>query len=223
MIWNAWSNCSKDIGNERDHIQSKGSSVLPAWLKYELREKWERAQGRWQLAGIREWINERPKGVVWIAGLSAGLLLIVLTIQWLGATGPPEVEHIEREWYYDLNTGKLFTAEKGQTPPIAAPSGPLPSGAPAGVRAYVLSYVAEPNESERFIGFLERSAPANMVAKWSSRGRPSATKTWGKGRLIRRVGEQKWVPADSAAGQKIFNEAFAANENGERPTYCRPR
>lgn len=197
--------------------------MVPAWLKYELREKWERAKNRWRLERIREWINERPTGVVWIASLSTGLLLIVLAIQWLGGNAPPEVEHIEREWYYDLNAGKLFTAEKGLTPPIAAPSGPLPSGAPAGVRAYVLSYVDEPNESERFIGFLETSAPAEMLGKWSRQGRPSAAKTWGKGKLIRRVGEQKWVAANSTAGQKVFNEAFAPNENGERPTYCRPR
>ncbi len=193
----------------------------PDWLKYELRDKWEHIKERVRFLGIREWVNDHPTGAFWGAILSAGLLAIIVILQILGRSAPPKVDTLEQEWYYDLNTDQLFVAEKGLTPPIEAPSGPLSGGAPAGVRAYLLSYAYEPNEAERFIGFLETSAPPEMLARWPNSGRPSTAKTWGKGKLIRRLDEKRWVPADSTTGQEIFAEAFAANEEGERPTYCR--
>ena len=137
---------------------------------------------------------------------------------------PPQVVTIEREWYYDLNTGKLFIAEKGREPPIEAPSGPLGDGKPAGVRAYVLSYVYEPNESERFIAFIETTATPEVLAKLPKRrDDASAAKKWAKGKMIRKVDDKLWIPADSRLGQQILEEAFAPNKNGERPTYSAPR
>jgi len=197
--------------------------MLPEWFKIELQRKWERLSERLRLPIVRRWINEYPRVVFSAAAVSA-MLLLAVGIWLLIPDKPIEVVTIEKEWYYDLNTGGLFTAEKGLEPPIEAPSGPLPDGKPAGVRAYVLSYAYEPNESERFIAFLETTASAEMLAKWPKRrDSVSAAKKWGKGKLIRKVDDKLWIPADSPLGLQILQQAFAPNKDGERPTYCRPR
>jgi len=198
--------------------------MLPDWLKIELREKWERLSERLRLPIVRERINEYPTVIVSVAGASALLLLVIVIWQLVPDKPPPKVVVIEKEWYYDLNTGKLFTAEHGLTPPIQAPSGPMPDGTPAGVRACVMSYKSEPNESERFIAFLETTATPEMLAKWQSRRESgSPVQKWGKGKMIRRVDDKLWVPADSQLGLRLLREAYAPNKNGQHPIYCRPR
>jgi hypothetical protein len=198
---------------------------MPAdWLGTELRAKWERFQDRLGLLALRKWVNEYPTVTQAIAAASGMLLLAVIIWLLLPAKAPPQIVTIEKEWYYDLNTGDLFIAPKGLEPPIPAPSGPLPDGKPAGVRAYVLGFGYEPNEYERFIGFLETTPTPEILARWPVRRENlSAAKKWGKGKLIRRTDDKIWFPADSAMGQRIMEEAFAPNEDGERPTYCRPK
>lgn len=196
---------------------------LPDWLRFEVREKWERLEDRCKELALRRWINANPKIVIAITTVSACVLLAVI-IMLLWPEGTVKVEASEKEWFYDLNTSKLFTAKKGLTPPIDAPSGPLPDGQPAGVRAYVLSYVYEPNEAERFIGFLETTDPRSRDANSASgEARVSGAKQWAKGKLIRTVEDERWVPADSRVGQAIWEHAFRPNENGERPYYCPPK
>lgn len=194
--------------------------MLPNWAGYTLQEKWEDLKERLHVREAREWINGRPEFAV-SAALISGIVLLTIGMWLLIPDKPPPVRTIEKEWFYDLNTGKLFTAEIGLTPPIEAPSGPQGDGEPAGVRAYVLSY--EPNGSERFIGFLETSAPNDVRARWPTRQkRRSAASEWGKGKFLRRIEDEHWVPADSSEGRQIFDEAFAPNADGERPIYCRP-
>ncbi len=196
---------------------------LPDWLRFEMREKWERLQDRCKELALRRWINDNPKIVIAITTVSACvLLLVVIMLLWPGKT--VTIELGEKEWFYDLNTGKLFAAKKGLTPPIEAPSGPLPNGRPAGVRAYVLTYAYEPNESERFIGFLETTDPrGGDESPPSGEGYASGARQWAKDKLIRTVEDERWVPADSRLGQAIFQKAFIPNENGERPYYCPPK
>jgi hypothetical protein len=197
--------------------------MLPEWFKIELKEAWEGLKVRLGLPTLRRWINEYPQVVVSVAGASAMLLLAIVIWLKLPDKPAPQIVTIEKEWYYDLNTDELFVADKGLVPPIEAPSGPLPSGKPAGVRAYVLSYADEPNESKRFIAFLETIASPEIQAKWPKRrDSVSAAKRWGKGRLIRRIDDKVWFPADGALGQRLLEEAFAPNKNGDRPVYCRP-
>ncbi|MBN1507386.1 MAG: hypothetical protein JW955_11100 [Sedimentisphaerales bacterium] len=196
--------------------------MLPDRLRIELQQKWEQLMVRLGVPTARRWINEYPMVVSSLAAASAMLLLAVALWTLIPDTPMPIIT-IEEEWYYDLNTGKLFTAEKGLDPPIDAPSGPMSDGGPAGVRAYVLSYVREPNESERFIAFLETTAPADMLAKWPRRSDSrSAARRWGRGKLIRKVDDELWIPADSKLGLQLMEEAFAPNKEGVRPTYCRP-
>jgi hypothetical protein len=201
----------------------EGFSMLPEWFKIELREKWDRLSERLRLPSIRGWFTEHPTVIVWVAGVLGLLLLVIVIPKLIPDKPPPKPVRVDKEWYYDLNTGKLFVAPPGQ-PPIEAPSGPLPDGRPAGVRAYVLSYKADPNESERFIAYLETTGSLNIQSKppSGSDGGSAAPKS-GKGRLIRRVDAKFWVPADSPLGLWILREAYAPNKNGQQPNYCWPR
>jgi hypothetical protein len=195
---------------------------IPEWLKYDVQRKKERLGRWWQELAAREWANENPAFVIAITGASVLLLLVVIV--WL--TWPehvPQVTEYKKEWYYDLNTGELFAAQKGLTPPIEAPSGPLPDGQPAGVRAYVLSYVADPNEAERFIAFLEIADPNGLKDVSDKPGsKLTPARRWGRGRLLRRLDDEKWVQGDSPDGQAIFSNASTPNENGQRPSYYQP-
>jgi len=196
---------------------------LPDWLHYELRQKWERLQDKWQRLPTRKWINNRPKLIIAIASVSV-LLLLVAIITLLVPPKTKTVQHTDKQWFYDLNTDKLFIADKNLIPPIEAPSGPLPNGQPAGVRAYVLTYASKANESKRFIAFLETANPdVENASPGSTDTKAGGAGRWGHGKLIRRLEDEQWVPADSTDGRAILEEAFTPDENGERPYYVRPK
>ncbi|MHC4647731.1 MAG: hypothetical protein ACYTBJ_19875 [Planctomycetota bacterium] len=188
---------------------------LPGWLEYEMEDKLERVPAR-------KWINEHPEIIVVVAFVSV-VVLVVTGIVYLWPEKPKPVKPPAKAWFYDLNTGELFTASKRLVAPIETDTGPLPNGEPAGVRAYVLSYAAEPNESNRFIGFLEKADPFAESSANPGDDEGSGAERWGRGKLIRRVEDLEWVPADSMEGREILEEAFTPDENGERPHYVRPR
>jgi hypothetical protein len=133
------------------------------------------------------------------------------------------VKEYKKGWFYDPNAGELFVAKSSAVPPIDAPSDTLPSVRLAAVRAYVFSYAYEPNETNRFIGFLEIPNPvAKKDEPDSISSGAGGAKQWGQGRLIRRVNDKQWVPADSNEGQAILRELFLPNENGDVAHYCPP-
>jgi hypothetical protein len=195
---------------------------IPDWLRYEMREKWERVAAK--LLDLRRWINRQdPRIIIGITVVTV-FLLVVVVISLLSGPGAPEVKEFKKGWYYDLNTGKLFVAKSGLVPPIEAPSGPLPDGRPAGVRAHVFTFAAEPNESDRFIGFLETTDPNTVINGSGSDGwRSGGFASWGEGKLIRRVGDEKWVSGSSKEARVILDETFAPDENAERPRSCPPK
>ena len=198
---------------------------IPDWLGYEIREKWEGVVAK--LLGARGWLNrQNPKIIISITVVTV-LVLLTTVIGLLSSGEAPKVKEYKKGWFYDLNTSKLFVAKSKLTPPIEAPSGPLENGKPAGVKAYVFSYKYEPNESERFIGFLEvftSEAKRNQTTSAKSRGDSAAEliKQWGEGRLIRRVEDEQWYTANSNEGRAIIENAFSPNENGERARSCPP-
>ena len=207
------------------------SFKLPDWLRYEIREQWERLGAR--LLPTRRWINRQNPNIIIAITIASVLLLLTVVIILLWPEKPLEkVELINKAWFYDLNTGKLFVGKSDQIPPIEAPSGPLRieppvgplrNGGPAGVKAYVFSYADEPNESERFIGFLEILTPEAKKEKPESiKSRASGAEQWGHGRLIRRVKDKKWVPANSYQGRAILKELSLPNGTRETPRYCPP-
>jgi len=199
---------------------------IPDWLGYEIREKWEGVAAK--LLGARRWLNrQNPKIIIGITAVTV-LVLLTTVIGLLSSGEAPQVKEYKKGWYYDLNTGKLFIAKSDLIPPIEAPSGPLPDGKPAGVKAYVFSYTYEPNESERFIGFLETftsEARKNQSKSAKSKAGSAAEliKQWGQGRLVRRVEDEQWYAANSDEGRAIIEEAFVPNKNGEHARYCPPQ
>jgi hypothetical protein len=171
-------------------------------------------------SSARQWINRNPWIMIGITAVSILVLLIVVIAQ-LAPEQPVEVVNYKKAWFYDLNTGKLFVAKSNAVPPIKAPSGPLPNGQPAGVKAYVFSY--EPNDSDNFIGFLEihdHQAKNSNIA--SGETKSDRNNSWGHDKLIRRVADEQWVPADSGQGRAILRKIYLPNENGKRPHYCSP-
>ncbi len=186
------------------------------YLKYEIKGWWERL-------AIRDWLRRSP-----ILIISVSVLLVVGVMVFLvSLTLPEKVEQVdtsEKQWFYDLKHRGLFIVKSGQLPPIEAPSGPLASGEPAGVRAYVFTYSDDPNTTDTFIGFLETTDP--NVDK-SSIGhldlRVSGAEIFTKGRLIRRIKDKEWVQANSEEGRAILKEVFRKNEAGKIPQYIPPK
>ncbi len=204
---------------------------LPDWLRYEIREQWERLGAK--VLAARRWINrQNPRIIIAITATSVLLLLTVVIILLWPEKPLEKVELSNKAWFYDLNTGQRFVGKDDQIPPIEAPSGPLriesaagplQEGGPAGVKAYVFSYAREPNESERFIGFLETSVPREIMKRVESI-KPTAGRTeqWGYGRLVRRLKDKHWVPGDSNEGRAILKEFSLPNKTGEIARYCPP-
>lgn len=184
---------------------------IPEWkyLKYDIQEWLEHLT-------LRRWINSKPLIIIAITTLSV-IILIVVIVGMLRPNEATRAKNPKKEWYYDLNTGELFVGEANLIAPIDAPSGPLADGKAAGVRAYVLSYIPEPNDSERFIGFLETKDPSYIA------NNNNGKQKWGQGMLIKRVGDTQWFRADSRQGRIIFQQAFTPNENGENPYHCYPK
>lgn len=193
---------------------------IPDWLTYEVRHKLERLRDGYKRLHVKDAINDRPKAVAIIAVLCVLLLAGVASL--VRREAPPRrFRESKRVWFYDLNTGGLFVDSDKKTGPIEAPSGPLPSGEPAGFRAHVYSYVPDPNESERFVAFLERPDP-NANVKELNPDR-SNFKEWTRGRLIKRVGGDTWVSPTSPRGHQIIQELTHPNVYGQTPMYHTPK
>ena len=203
---------------------------IPDWLRYEIREQWERLTAK--LLAARRWINrQNPKIIIGITTASVFLLLTIVIWMWPEKT-LEKVELSVKAWFYDLNTGQLFVGRDDQIPPIEAPSGPLRiesasgplrNGGPAGVKAYVYSYADEPNESNRFIGFLETSVPKAIMERLESiKPKADGTEQWGYGKLVRRLKDKYWVPGDSDEGRTILKDVYLPDKTGAIPHYCPP-
>ena len=186
------------------------------YFKYEFMAWWERRS-------IRPWVNQNP--LIFIGITIVSLVALFTAAIWVSIPDKVvEVIEYDYDWYYDLNTGKLFTAVSGKIPPIKAPSGPLPDGKPAGVRAYVFSYTKEPNAPDKFIGFLETTDPNVPNHKRINLDlRYEGSDKWAKGRLVRRVEDEMWFPANSPIGRAVMRKSFRPNKNGKHPNYCPPK
>ena len=201
---------------------------MPNWkyIKYDIEERLEPIVEKFTAA--REWLNERK---TFSTIIIIGLFAVVVLISYLSLSAQDEELKAvvqNKSWFYDLNTGKLFTVNAGQLPPLEAPSGPLSDGQPAGVKAYVFNYGGEPNEENQFIGYIETFKPEakekllNFV-KSKTNNIEEAMKLIEKGRLVRRTADKQWVPADSNEGRAVINKAFRPNKEGEYPNPSQPK
>lgn len=184
-------------------------SKLPYWLIHDIKYKWEHLV-------IRKWINQNPKVVYAVMGCSVLLFLVILIFISMPFGDSVKAVKIKKDWYYDLNTGELFVDKTGLSLPVVAPSGPLPDGNAAGVRAYVFSYSDTSDEAEHFVGFLEKLDPNRPTHSKSGK---EEMEPWGYGKLIRRVEDANWCRADSSEGRAILRDVFSPNEEGLQPFY----
>ena len=195
---------------------------LPEWkyLRCELEYKWENL-------AARKWINENPKLVILLSCASFAVLMVVIIWLLWPANENRKMLPVAKAWFYDLNTGELFSGKISQIPPIEAPSGPLPDGQPAGVKAYVFVYTGRTGNSEPFIGYLE-TTDAN-VSKDKAAVEPenrSSKEISGdalEGKLIRRVTDEQWFSTDSNEGRAILKEILIPDANGQRAYYYPPK
>lgn len=176
---------------------------IPDWVKYELAERWQKA---------RRAINNNPRLIYGIS-LVCVFILILTFFSLLAGPKRPEVESYKKAWFYDLNTGKLFTDKESKVGPVKAPSGTGPNGKPAGVRAHVFTYKNEPDEADLYIGYLTKpdlNAPDLNDARWEQTT------------LVRSISDANWVSANSTKGKKIISKALARDEQGRIPRYYPP-
>ncbi len=192
---------------------------LPDWLSYEIGHKLERLREGYARLRIQDSINDNARTVATVA---IGSILVLIVTLWLVLGPAPARRHDwgGKAWFYDLNTSLLFVADSGQTGPIEAPSGPLPAGGHAGLKAHVYSYVLDPNETERFVGFLEKPDPRAAGAKLSSD--LGSFQEWTRGKLIRRIDDDDWTSTTGRQGREILGELGRSNEQGQTAIYCVP-
>jgi hypothetical protein len=156
---------------------------------------------------IRDGIEQNRVVVVLIC-LAIGAAAVGLLFYWSTSTAPKPTPG-PRAYFYDQNTGRLFTAPD-HLGPIPTESG-LYRGEPAGVRAHVFACGTCAEERNRFVGWLSR--PASTDADDDA----SVNRV-----LIRRPTDSTWVPSDSPFGERILREV---NERCKRDTpvrYCNP-
>ena len=195
-------------------------ALIPDWLKYEIIHRWEKMDFHRKDSSLREWLQSYSSIIIIITVVCILVLLVELVM--ITSNPGEEIKEQKKEWYYDLNTKHLFVSRARREVPIKAPSGKLPDGNLAGVRAYVFTYSNnnEPNEAERFIGFLEKPDP-NLKGS-EPPGNLSGAERWGFGKLIRKEDDSSWVSANSPQGREIMKVLFSPDVNGQTATYCPP-
>ncbi len=155
---------------------------------------------------FRKWLNRHSVFTISVAAVVIiGSLLWIVNEScpgWFSSRSGPRV------WYYDLNTTQLFIASGKLIPPINAPSGPLPDGAHAGVRARIFALGDCSDESKQFIGWLEMHTPeakAEMIRRRSSQGTDDETSvSFMEGLLVRAVDSDQWFQANSDQAKALF-------------------
>jgi len=208
------------------------------YLKYKLEQKWSEITASkgysrssykgetflQRLAEFRVLISTHP---VLKISISSVCLILIVTMLWLAmpSSDKEKITDTDKAWFYDLNTKKLFTADKMSFPPVNAPSGPLPDGRPAGVLAHVLTFdLTGKDKSQQFIGYLEKLTDKGKQEWQDALANGTLAKmNWAAGRLIKKVEDEKWLKADSPEGIKIRTQAYKPNEKGHTPNYVNPK
>jgi len=168
--------------------------------------------------GIRDAMQKNPAVAAVVAVL---ILVIVIGYVARSSKGPRNPDTIGA-YFYDLSTGRLFTAPPDSIAPITAPDG----GEGQGVRAYVYS-CGLCSESELMILYIGK-----LTEKAAAAVRQAEDFAGPEGDMIRRQGEYvakppapgaepQWVLEASPDGQTLVN-AFAKACDGKPAKLCRP-
>ena len=128
----------------------------------------------------------------------------------------------EKAFFYDLSEKKLFTAAREELPPIKGVNDPTEDG----VRAVVICVSGDPeNPANRTVAYLEKYAPElKQNIEQARLGKVDAMSTRERNvyRLVARVGEDKWHPANTPEAQKIMTSWHVAGPDKKYPTVCSP-
>jgi len=175
------------------------------WFGYELRKRLEGRQPG-NNTNLREKINQNPHlmfiGAAFCLVLLAGVLIHAF---WPQSSGPDFSS--KNAWYYHPEANELFTASKHKT-----------GSDKTTLKAHVYSYSLVPDESDLFVGFLERpDAKHGHHHKLSSDMRDFHA--WAHGREIKRPDDTVWVSANSPEGQAIIQSTIRPNGKGQVPIY----
>lgn len=202
--------------------------MLPEWLKYEVKKKLERFMpDDFSFVGLRDWLDDLDRR--WVIGFACACVFIFMLVLFTSGHDEAAVKSqpAGKAWFYDLNTGELFVDDADKIPPIKAPSGRLPNGEQAGVLAYVLSFVAEPNDSDMFVAYLEKMTEKGKEYELLFRkSKQDVTKetidAWNSERLIRLPNDAEWHSVNSEQGLALLKEVFQEDPNGQKPEYVTP-
>jgi len=234
-----WTKVNDGTDGSRTGIKRNTMFKIPEWkyFKYQIEQKWA------DITASKEYSSKPYKGDSFLQRLAEFRILIsthpvlkisvslvcallIITTLWLTLFSGEEVEIYETNlmWFYDINTGELFTAEKTSLPPIVTESGPLPDGQPAGVMANVLTYdPTGKDQSQQFIGYLVKLTEEGKLAWTEALETDSLSKMqWETGRLIKRIEDEEWVKADNPEGMRIRRLAYKPNDKGLFPQCVKP-
>ena len=180
---------------------------------------------------VREWMNNNSALVTIIAVV---VLVICLGLIFLQMGGPGRAR-ITEQYYYDLNTGKLFAAEATATPPIDAPSGPF-NDAPGGVKAYVYACESCPGgltgmtaeqvrQEGATIAYLEvyplEAKQAMEAAANATEAPPPGVYEAQQANLVKAPQGQEWAKMYSRQGMQLMDTVSNLCPDGT-PVFCTP-
>lgn len=142
------------------------------------------------------------------------------------------VPNIDQRYFFDLNTGMLFLADVAALPPVEAPSGTLPDGKPAGVRAHVYACgecgqydgmtAEQMHASGALIGWVETYSQAATAAVSQNSDDPYNADVGISGQFVRDPLGDEWIPLDSDAAAELMRRAMESCPAGQRPNPCHP-
>lgn len=185
-----------------------------------------RLRERFQELDLRHWLNENSAvttiGAVVLLMIALGVMLATLTG---GGGGDDDYEAPTARFFYDLNTGELFSVPLTELPPVdRGEPFKLPNGQtmPAGVEAVVLAADGAP-EDQYVIGWVETLRPerrAELLASLESEAdAPQAVReieleilheSFYSERLVMDPNDpdRRFVPRFSEAGERIIRRAL---------------
>ncbi|MFA5554452.1 MAG: hypothetical protein WCZ89_05085 [Phycisphaerae bacterium] len=165
-------------------------------LKYQLIEFREK---------IRDKINHNPRMIFGITLICVFVFIVTAFGLLAGRNKRPRPASHNKVWFYDSNTGKLFAAAPKHSAAIED----------SVVRAYVFTYVNEPNENQLYIGYLTKP---DLDSK-SSDSKDQSDKPF----LVRTINDANWFSEDSPQGRQIIRTALQRDETGRIPRYWPPK
>lgn len=152
-----------------------------------------------------------------------GLIMIVLIVAAIGSAwffgGGPGSSG--RTYYYDLEVGKVFTADVNELPPVTSPY----SGKATGAYIFIFSCDACGNFNGMTAEEIEAAGGIpGYLAIYSDRARAAFKQTgqirdFSAGRLVKRISDEKWMPGslESTLASEARGRCGESKANGCQP------